>query len=530
MSAQSRPQGKLLRGLFGLVAAGAALALPAPVSQAALPGSPPPTPAAPPAGEDPMAVGQLASNQSSASLPALLDQLKRLYRKAEEATEDYNATKDKLDRQHKLVAKLGSKLDDRHADIAQQRKDAGALARRQYRYGGLSAYGKLLLSGDPQHALEQGQLLAQAARSQAGVITDLRAEEKNLRRLTAKHKAALKQIEKSTREQRAARDRVNAELNRVRSIVSSLTGAQLDQLQALEERGSHSAQAAFVKSGVLGTDRGVPSKAGERAVAYALAQLGDPYVWGAQGPDSFDCSGLTSQAWLHAGKPIPRTSQEQWRQLPKVSLDRLRPGDLVIYYPGATHVAMYLGKGLIIQAPRPGSVVKVSPVGSMPALGAVRPDPDAPSADHYQLPKLPASAQAPTPIGPGRPGSRPSHQGSHRPTHRPDHPKQAQGPSPSPSQKKPKPSVTPSRPPAKPSQSAKPTPKPGGPTEQPGAPSPTPTGSATRPTPSPEPSGSADQGGEAGLAPEQPGGTQSAEAPEPPAEAAPSPAATGADG
>ncbi|WP_338103837.1 C40 family peptidase, partial [Streptomyces rhizosphaericus] len=69
-----------------------------------------------------------------------------------------------------------------------------------------------------------------------------------------------------------------------------------------------------------------------RALAYALNQIGKPYVWGAEGPNSFDCSGLTSSAWAYAGRTIPRTSQEQWRQLPRVPLNQLRPGDLVIYY------------------------------------------------------------------------------------------------------------------------------------------------------------------------------------------------------
>ncbi|GAA2909861.1 hypothetical protein GCM10020221_02270 [Streptomyces thioluteus] len=121
------------------------------------------------------------------------------------------------------------------------------------------------------------------------------------------------------------------------------------------------------------------------AVDYAYQQLGKPYVWGAAGPASFDCSGLTSQAWAHAGSAIPRTSQEQWRSLPKVPLDRLRPGDLVVYNRDATHVALYIGAGRVIQAPRPGTVVRVSPLTANPLLGAVRPD----AGDEPLAPPLP---------------------------------------------------------------------------------------------------------------------------------------------
>ncbi|MGO4429614.1 C40 family peptidase, partial [Streptomyces sp. MCAF7] len=104
------------------------------------------------------------------------------------------------------------------------------------------------------------------------------------------------------------------------------------------------------------------------------AQLGKDYVWGAEGPDTYDCSGLTQQAWAAGGRSIPRTSQEQWRQLQKVSVERMRPGDLIIYFKDASHVGMYVGDGAIIHAPRPGRQVTVAGAGSMPILGVVRPD------------------------------------------------------------------------------------------------------------------------------------------------------------
>jgi cell wall-associated NlpC family hydrolase len=95
---------------------------------------------------------------------------------------------------------------------------------------------------------------------------------------------------------------------------------------------------------------------------------------GRGGPKSYDCSGLTSVAWADAGTPIPRTSQEQWARLGRMPLNELRPGDLVIYFPEATHVAMYVGDGKVIQAPRPGEKISISPIASHPILGAVRPD------------------------------------------------------------------------------------------------------------------------------------------------------------
>ncbi|GAA4953613.1 hypothetical protein GCM10023238_20130 [Streptomyces heliomycini] len=142
------------------------------------------------------------------------------------------------------------------------------------------------------------------------------------------------------------------------------------------------AQEELVTSGALGSGGAPPSAAGERAVRHAVEQLGKPYEWGAEGPAAYDCSGLTSEAWAAAGTPIPRTSQEQWARLERVPLAELRPGDLVVYFPEATHVALYLGDGKVVQAPRPGARVKVSPIAVQPGAGrrAPRPGRGAPAA------------------------------------------------------------------------------------------------------------------------------------------------------
>jgi cell wall-associated NlpC family hydrolase len=97
-----------------------------------------------------------------------------------------------------------------------------------------------------------------------------------------------------------------------------------------------------------------------RAVAFARAALGKPYVYGATGPGAYDCSGLTQAAWRAAGVSIPRTSQAQWAGLARVAPSAVQPGDLVVYN-GARHVALYIGNGQIIEAPRPGKVVQTAP-------------------------------------------------------------------------------------------------------------------------------------------------------------------------
>jgi len=111
---------------------------------------------------------------------------------------------------------------------------------------------------------------------------------------------------------------------------------------------------------------------GGPAVAYAKAQIGKSYVYGAAGPDSFDCSGLTMAAWSQAGVSLPHSSSAQYSSGQHISESELQPGDLVFYYSPISHVGMYIGDGQIVNALNPGSGVQVSGLHDMPYSGAVR--------------------------------------------------------------------------------------------------------------------------------------------------------------
>jgi peptidoglycan DL-endopeptidase CwlO len=95
------------------------------------------------------------------------------------------------------------------------------------------------------------------------------------------------------------------------------------------------------------------------AVQTALAQLGKPYQWGGSGPNSFDCSGLTSYAWRAAGVTLPRTSGAQYAGTRRISRAELQPGDLVFYHSPISHVAMYIGNGQVVEAPNSGNNVRI---------------------------------------------------------------------------------------------------------------------------------------------------------------------------
>ena len=104
-----------------------------------------------------------------------------------------------------------------------------------------------------------------------------------------------------------------------------------------------------------------------------MAQVGDAYVYGAAGPDAYDCSGLTMAAWAAAGVALPHSSSAQYGSGPHISASALQPGDLVFYYSPISHVGMYIGNGMIVHAANPSTGVQVAGLYSMPYVGAVRP-------------------------------------------------------------------------------------------------------------------------------------------------------------
>ncbi|MEV0178385.1 NlpC/P60 family protein [Streptomyces sp. NPDC050625] len=322
----------------------------------------------------------------------LLTDLQRLYRQAEQATETYNATGEKLKKQRARVERLDGELARARLALLGSRSAAGRLARQQYQGStGISSYVRLLLADDPQHALDAGHVIGQLSRERAETVGRLVGSEKRKEDLAREARKALDRQLSLAERQKKQRDDVRKRLGDVEEMLASLSRDQLSALAEFERIGIAGAQRKVMASGALSSVR-APSKQGDEAVRYAVAQLGKPYQWGAVGPSAYDCSGLTSQAWEHAGTPIPRTSQEQWARLRHVPLRELRPGDLVVYFPQATHVALYLGDGRVVQAPRPGAKVKVSPIAANPVLGAVRPDPGGEPLPRYTPPKLPRGA------------------------------------------------------------------------------------------------------------------------------------------
>ncbi|MFF0436171.1 NlpC/P60 family protein [Streptomyces sp. NPDC004327] len=326
------------------------------------------------------------------SVSGLLTRLRTLYQETERASEAYNAADEALKRQTADTRRTGAELTAARRALEKGRDEAGRLARKQYQgRSELSPYLGLLLAPDPQRALDESHLVARAARERAGLVGRLQAAEKKADALATASRAALERRKALLDGRKKQQEAVRAKLREVEGLLASLGPDQLARLASLETAQTAGAQSQLLGSGALAGPR-MPSAEGAEALRFAVRQIGKPYEWGAEGPDTYDCSGLTQSSWAAAGRTLPRTSQEQWQTLPRVPLSALRPGDLVVYFPEATHIALYLGDGLVVHAPRPGARIKVSPLAANPLLGAVRPDPDGPPLKTFAPPALPAGA------------------------------------------------------------------------------------------------------------------------------------------
>ncbi|MCX5411085.1 C40 family peptidase [Streptomyces sp. NBC_00059] len=322
----------------------------------------------------PTATAPAAPAAGKKSLEEVREEIDTLYRKAGAATDAYNLAQEQADKQSGEIVRLTKDIADGQAKIAELKDRAGAQAREQYRNGGLPPGAQLMLSGNPDLFLDGIGQTRQSQQATKGMLTELTQAQADLETYTQDASLNWEKLEANRVKQAKAKKSINAQIAAAKKLESELAEEERARLLQLEKDAASTAQAAWLSSGALKDINRDASASGKQALAFATAQIGKPYVWGAEGPGSYDCSGLTSQAWAAAKRPIPRTSQEQWRQLPRIPIQDMRPGDLIIYHSDASHVGMYVGDGQIVHAPRPGRHVTLAGAGSMQILGVVRPD------------------------------------------------------------------------------------------------------------------------------------------------------------
>ncbi|GAA3229714.1 NlpC/P60 family protein [Pseudonocardia petroleophila] len=317
----------------------------------------------------PVASAQPAPPDNAEDAAAALEQVQR---EAEALTEEWHAAKDELtarqeelDRMRAAVEPARQAADAARAGEEEYRLQVDALTMSTFEGGNLDQFNALLASGSPEDFLDQMSVLELLATDQRTALEQLIAVVRQTEAAQAEADAA------TARAQSAADAAAAAE----QDVAARKRDAEMriEEAERLLERLSPQQRADRLGPSVDGPSGPVTgSGAGVVALRAAITQLGKPYQWGAEGPGSFDCSGLTSWAFSEAGVTLPRSSSQQARVGQAVAWDDMRPGDLVFYYSPVSHVGIYAGDGKMINAPQSGDVVKYATVSSSAFSGARR--------------------------------------------------------------------------------------------------------------------------------------------------------------
>ncbi|WP_344442539.1 C40 family peptidase [Kitasatospora nipponensis] len=304
------------------------------------------------------------------TVASVKEQVDKLNEQAEVSTEKYDGLKA---RQQQLQA-TANQMQDRIAAgqdrMNQLRTQLGAVASAQYRNGGIDPSVQLVLSADPDSYLQRASAQNQATDSTTALLKELQGEQRRMDQDRKDAAATLAELASSTTAMAAEKKDVQDRLAQAQALLNKLSAADRAKVNA-----QSTAAAAASRSASRPTYNGPATGRAADAVRFAYAQLGKPYVWGATGPGSFDCSGLTGAAWAAAGVALPRVSQDQWNAGQHVAKADLQPGDLVFFFGDLHHVGIYIGNGQMIHAPRTGENVMVLPLDAMGGsyMGAVRP-------------------------------------------------------------------------------------------------------------------------------------------------------------
>lgn len=281
------------------------------------------------------------SDDGKPSLEEVEKKVDDLYRQAESATEKYNAAKEKTTKQRKRTDGLMDDVAQRTQKLNEAREELGSYAAAQYRTGASAPdTAAFLLADNPQDYFDQNQLMSRLTDRQKGAVDDYVTEQSATMKQRQEATESLATLTDAQNDLKIAKATVQKKLGDARELLSRLTAQEKARLAAIEKQRREEAArkaaefarqqaaeqaAAQQESGGASAGTGSSSTApsasasedpsyttkAEKALAFARAQIGKPYVWGATGPDSYDCSGLTQAVWKAAGVTLPRTTYDQ---------------------------------------------------------------------------------------------------------------------------------------------------------------------------------------------------------------------------
>jgi cell wall-associated NlpC family hydrolase len=330
----------------------------------------------------------VAVNASAASKPTVA----QVQTKVNQLTTEFNRVSVQLDQAseqlttaQRQLKQVTVKWQHANAQFEAARLTVAQIAASAYENAGSTSIAGVLTSDDPATILQQGALLLQLSTTRDAQTQQLLADASQLEGVQQEMQRTEDGIASLKSELTTRKSSLKQLINTEQTTLDSLTTQQQQQVASSTiGAGGHGTGTGNGTSSSSSSSTSQPTYTGptgsqaDAAIAFAYSQLGCPYVYGATGPCSsgFDCSGLVMQAWSHAGITIPRDTYEQWAALPHISASAIEPGDL-LYYNGESHVSIYVGGGMIIDAPIPGQTVERIPMNSSWYAstfdGAVRP-------------------------------------------------------------------------------------------------------------------------------------------------------------
>ncbi len=278
---------------------------------------------------------QAAHADPQSSKKDVKEKVDKLYEDAEAATEKYNGAKEKQSKLSEEVENLQDSVARGQGELNSMRDKLGSLATAQYRSGGIDPSVQLFLSSDPDSYLDKASAMDQLSTKQAGALKKVQAKQRSLAQQRKEASGKLKDLASTRKELGEKKKKIQGKLSEAQRLLNTLTAKEKARLAEKQQR----ADRASSNRADLGD---LPPGSGHAAAALSAAKgkIGSPYVWGATGPSSFDCSGLTSWAYKQAGVSLPRTSQAQANAGTRISSQsQLKPGDLVLFYGDLHHTS-----------------------------------------------------------------------------------------------------------------------------------------------------------------------------------------------
>ena len=312
------------------------------------------------------------SASGAQTLAQVQAKIRQLEEDATAAAEGAQEAKVKIAALTKTLNGIKAKAEIQGQTVSALQKSLGTIAIEQYKSGGFGQSFELLFSSDPALYLSSAGALDAITRGKSAQLRKFETAQQRLNATTLTVNDKLALVAAAQKKLTAQSALAQKKLAEAEKLLSKLTKAERERLARLAEDEENADQASSLKAAQSAS--GISGRAGI-AIKYALKQIGDRYVFGSSGMVTWDCSGLTMRAFQAAGVSLPHSSAAQSRLGKKVSLNALKPGDLLFYGRPISHVSIYLGGGKMVHAPRSGSRVKVAPSGSLgrkPLVGARR--------------------------------------------------------------------------------------------------------------------------------------------------------------